>query len=150
MNQVEGTVVTLDSDGEHALIDVDADICPRCAKGKGCGAGIFGSSGRSRRILANLPANVRVAVGDNVFLTISSRNILAAAAIVYGWPLAAASLAVLFVYVWRPGDVAAVVAALFGLSVGTLLARRRLRQQACLKRFVPTVTSVPGSSAFRV
>lgn len=150
MNQVEGTFVALDSDGEHALVDVDADVCPRCAKGKGCGAGVFGSSGRLRRVQANLPANMRLEAGDSVSLSIASRNILAAAVIVYGWPLAAASLAVLFVYQWRPGDAAAALAALVGLSVGALLARWRLRQQVCLSRFVPTIRPLRGSSAFRV
>ena len=137
-----GTVLSVSRAGsEHrAVVEVDArEICPRCREGKGCGAGIFGASGSERRIDALLSPGSSVAPGDTVRLELGSRNLLQAATIVYGWPLAGAAGAALLAYFADLGDVGAAIAALAGLFVGGLLVRRRLGQADCLSRFVPTV-----------
>ena len=56
-----------DGDGVRALIEVDTEaVCPRCAEGRGCGAGIFSGAGRVRRLEARIPHDLDVAVGGAV------------------------------------------------------------------------------------
>ena len=126
--------------GRVAIVEVDAAYaCARCASGRGCGAGVFGSQ-RSRRVEAELRGLVEVSEGDRVAIHLSGIDLLPAAVMVYGWPLAGAATGSLLVSFgpWA-SDAVAAAGALLGLLAGALLARRRLRSRDCLARFRPVV-----------
>ncbi len=138
MQTQQGTVIALEAGaaGRRALVEVDiAAICPRCAAGKGCGAGL--GMLRSRRVEALVPAGADIDAGDVVNITLAPNNVLRAAVIVYGWPLAAAAAAAALAYLAALGDAGAAVAAISGLGAGIWLAKRRLR--GCLRDFTPQV-----------
>lgn len=142
-----GKVVSVlrDSEGARVIVDVEAGaICPRCAEGKGCGAGIFGSSASMRRVEATLSPGTDVSEGDTVSLSLGSRYLLQAATIVYGWPLLGAIAGALLAYFSNLGDAGAAVLALLGLAAGAILARIRLGHRNCLTRFAPQVTPLMG------
>ena len=150
MENIQGTIISIahDVNGAHATIDVEAGvICPRCAEGKGCGAGIFGASDQPRRVEAILETGLDVSVGDSVSLTLGSRNLLQASIIVYGWPLFGAAFGAALAQLAGFGDTGAAAAALTGLALGALLARIRLGSRECLTQFMPVVTGhQPGHS----
>lgn len=138
MQSQQGTVIALESgaDGTRALVEVDiAAVCPRCAAGKGCGAGL--GLQRNRRVEARVPSGARIGAGDTVELALAPNNVLRAAVIVYGWPLAGAAAAAALAYLAGQGDAGAALAAVAGLGAGLALARRRLR--GCLRDFTPEV-----------
>jgi sigma-E factor negative regulatory protein RseC len=143
MDHPEGTVVLLggSAGSPHALIDVDPAVaCPRCAAGKGCGAGMLAVVGRgTRRVEASVPDGMVLAVGDRVAVSLLPENLLTAAAIAYGLPLAGAVLGASTALYAAANDLMAAGAASIGLAAGILAARLRLRQGACLHRFVPVV-----------
>lgn len=143
MDNPQGRIQSLrDDDGDmRAVVGVDvAAACPRCAAGRGCGAGLFTDTGRERRLEASVQPGLRLAEGDLVEVALAPDNLLRAALIVYGLPMAGAIIAAILAYALTLGDVGAALAALAGLVAGLLLGRWRLRQQDCLSRFVPTVT----------
>lgn len=127
-----------------AEVDVDAtSVCPRCAAGKGCGAGLFGGQSAANRINLELPADAEFRPGDTVSLSISSSRLLHASVLVYGLPLAGALL-LTFVggLVIQPlGDAMAIVLAATGLAGGYFAGRRQLRKASCLRQFVPQLSS---------
>lgn len=124
----------------RAIVGIDVAVaCPRCASGKGCGAGLFADSGRERRVEATVRPGLQLAEGDLVEVVLAPHNLLRAALIVYGLPMAGAIVGAALAYALALGDIAAASAALAGLALGLLLGRRRLRQHDCLSRFVPTV-----------
>ncbi len=128
------------TNGARAVVIVDvASACPRCAAGKGCGAGLFASSGSNRQIEATIRPGLDIAEEDIVEIGLAPDNLLQAAIIVYGLPMLGAVVAAAIAYTLALGDAAAAVAALLGLASGLAIGRWRLRQTACLQRFVPTV-----------
>ena len=138
MQSQQGTVIALESgaDGLRALVEVDMAVaCPRCTAGKGCGAGL--SLARNRRVEARVPPGASIHTGDSVELAMAPSNVLRAAGIVYGLPLAAAASGAAIAYLLGLGDPAAALAAVAGLAAGLFLAKRRLR--GCLKDFTPQV-----------
>lgn len=142
MSDPQGRIldVLCESDGLRAVIEVDMQaVCPRCAEGKGCGAGIFAGAAKSRRIEAKIPQDLDVAVGDDVRISLAPEHMLRAAIIVYGLPLAGAASAALVAYRLGLGDAGAAALALAGLGAGLWLGRLRLRRQGCLAKFTPTV-----------
>ncbi len=144
-----GKVISIlrDSESVRVIVAVEAGaICPRCAEGKGCGAGIFGSSTSMRRIEATLAPGIDVSEGETVSLSLGSKNLLQAAGIVYGWPLLGATAGALLAFFSNLGDAGAAVLALLGLAAGAVLARMRLGHKNCLTRFAPTVTPLVGHS----
>lgn len=145
MQPITGTIVSLTPDamGREATIDIDgAAVCSRCASGKGCGAGLFGAGGGQRRLDAALPAGSNWQVGDRVSVELQARNMLAAAGIVYGWPLLGAVAGAALAYQQQAGDSGAALAALAGLGLGLWLAQRKLAKNACLQRFSPQIRSI--------
>lgn len=144
MNVTQGRIISIVAEGDirRARVIVDpAAICPRCAAGKGCGAGLFGSSGKGRELDVTLAAGLVVAEGDTVSLDLEPRNVLAAAGIVYGWPLAGAAIGAGIAFVGVLGDLAAALLALSGLLAGLAVARWRLAGEQCLERFTPRVVA---------
>lgn len=144
MEQPRGKVISIaGQDPERrALVEVDAAAaCSRCAQGRGCGAGLGGRAPSTRRVEAILSPGANVSSGDTVVIDLAPRSVLAAAGIVYGWPLAGAVAGAGFAYVAAYGDQAAAFAALAGLAAGALLVRRRLARSACLREFTPRVVA---------
>ena len=129
----------------HALVEVSAVVeCARCAEGKGCGAGLLGSSAGSRRVDALITADLKVSAGDEVSLELAPKNLLRASLIVYGGPLSGAIVAALIAYAAGLSDSYAALAAIAGLTAGLLLARRHLRSAGCLRRYTPMVVEQIG------
>jgi sigma-E factor negative regulatory protein RseC len=142
MKNPSGKVLSLvdSTDGIRAIVGVEVvAVCPRCATGKGCGAGIFAAGSGERRIEASVRSGLDIAVGDVVEIALAPDNILRAAALVYGLPMLGAIVAAAIAYVLALGDAAAAMAALLGLGAGLAVGRWRLRQTNCLYRFVPSV-----------
>ncbi|MDH3747217.1 MAG: SoxR reducing system RseC family protein [Gammaproteobacteria bacterium] len=138
----QGRILSITGSGpdRRALVDVDSTpVCPRCAEGKGCGAGLFGAGARKRQVEATVPLNANIAIGDKVAVTLAPRNILAAASIVYGWPLIGAAVGAAIAYWASYDDVVAAVSALIGLTAGAMLVRRRLSASQCLRQFTPQI-----------
>lgn len=144
MEQATGHVIALESGcaTQHAEVEVSAAVaCARCAAGRGCGAGLLGASEKTRRVQARIAAGVDVQEGDAVRIELSHRQLLRASWLVYGLPLVAAVIATGMAYFFSLGDSYAVAAAVAGLAVGFLVARRQLSSAACLYRFTPTIVA---------
>ncbi len=141
MDNPTGRIVSLvDSrNGARAVVEVDAAAaCPRCAAGKGCGAGLLQSGGR-RQIEVDVPDGITPHVDAEVEVSLAPRNLLQAAATVYGFPLTGGLAGAAFAYALALGDAAAAVATLLGLGLGLVVSRWRLRQGPCLRSFTPTI-----------
>lgn len=145
MQNPTGKVVSLvdSADGIRAIVAVEIEsVCPRCAAGKGCGAGIFGTGGGNRQVEASVRPGLALTVNDIVDISLTSNNLLQAAIIVYGLPMLGAVVGAAVAYALSLGDAAAAVAALLGLAAGLGISRWRLRKTSCLRRFVPLVDRV--------
>ncbi len=126
----------------HALVEVRASLgCARCAAGKGCGAGVVGGDGKAQRIEAVIAGGVDVREGDEVRVELAPNNVLEAAFVVYGLPLAGAVTGAALAHAANSGDGWAAIAAGLGLAAGVAAGRLRLRQAVCLRRFTPVVTA---------
>ncbi len=142
MDNPRGTVLSLvdSADGVHAIVNVEAAaVCPRCAAGKGCGAGLFGSSGGERQVEASIRPGVRIATNDIVEITLAPASLLRAALIVYGLPMLGAGIGAVIAYSMSLSDAAAALLAVAGLACGLLLGRWRLSKAVCLRRYLPMV-----------
>ena len=122
-----------------ALVDVDvSQACPRCASGKGCGAGIFSAGTPTRRVEASVPISAALEIGDTVGLALAPQRVLLAACTIYGVPLLGAAAGVTVAYAFGFGDSGAAVSALAGLAAGLGVARWRLSER-CIDEFTPRV-----------
>ena len=142
MDNPIGRVLSLvDSpDGMHAIVAVaEAPVCPRCAAGKGCGAGLLAAQSGERSIEAAVPPGMAISVNDDVEVSLAPENILRAALTVYGIPLLGALAGAALAFAAGLGDDGAVAAALAGLGAGLVISRHRLRQAECLRRFTPVI-----------
>lgn len=142
MDNPTGQIQSLiaDNGNVRALVEVDvSQACPRCAAGKGCGAGLFTGSKRKRQVEVLVAEHLSLAAGDSVEISLGSENLLKAAVIVYGMPLAGAIAAAGLAYLLQLGDSAAAIAAVSGLIVGLLASRWRLNRAECIDSFVPYV-----------
>ncbi len=147
MEKPQGTVVALlpDGIGHRAVVEVDAlAVCPRCAQGRGCGAGIFSGQRGNRRVEATIRPGLEIREGDLVSIGLEPGNVLQAALIVYGLPLLGAAIATTAAYLFAFGDLGAAFAALAGLGAGGYMGYRRLDRQACMMQFIPTVSARIG------
>ena len=142
MDNPRGRVITVTGfePVPHALVEVDASVsCARCAEGRGCGAGLLGRSSGSRRVDARIASGLTVREGDEVRIELAPSNLLQAAMIVYGLPLAGAVLGAGLAYLAGLGELYAAMAALGGILAGLMVARLRLQKASCLQQFTPTV-----------
>ena len=117
MDSPRGTVVGIlhAAGGQRVTVEVDkAIVCARCASGKGCGAGLWLGSERSRQVEAVAHRRFELAVGDTVQL--------------------AQGMAF--------GDVEAAAASLAGLAVGSFASRLYLNRPSCLTRLQPRIEKV--------
>lgn len=132
--------VLTDTDGRRAIVEVDAGVvCPRCAAGKGCGAGLLVNAGQAPRVEATVSADSVLRAGDRVELVLASDKLLRAALIGYGLPLLGALVAASIAGLLALGDLAAALAASAGLAFGVIVGRRWLRRGTCMQDFVPMV-----------
>ena len=88
-----------------------------------------------------LALNLKGLPYETVAVSLLPENLLAAASIAYGLPLAGAVLGAAGGLYLAAGDVPAALAASVGLAGGILAARQRLSRRACLRRFVPVVSA---------
>lgn len=142
MQNPSGTIRSLipEPDGYRAVIDIDVEVaCPRCAAGKGCGAGLLSGSGRMRRIEASVRPELELGEGDRVVISLRTGELLGAATIVYGAPMLGGVAAATVAYGLGLGDAVAALAALSGLGAGLAAARWKLRKASCLRRYTPIV-----------
>lgn len=144
MQNPHGRIVSVYADdfGTNAVVEIDAVIaCERCASGKGCGAGLLGGRSGERQVKATVTADLNVRDGDIVSIVLEPRNLLRAAFIVYGYPLAGAVLAAIAVFSAGFGDGVAAASALSGIIAGYFVAKVRLRNTQCLRDFTPMVVA---------
>lgn len=126
--------------GSRAIVAIDVQAaCPRCAAGKGCGAGILSGTRGVRRVEATVPADLELSTGDEVELSLAPNNLLHATLLVYGLPMLGAILGAGIAYLLRLTDAAAAIAAIAGIIAGIFWSRRRLEHSACLSDFVPNI-----------
>jgi len=131
-----------------AVVEVVTTVtCPRCASGRGCGAGLTGGNGVPRRVDAVLPAHLEVGDGDDVWLEFPSQNLLRAALIVYGLPLAGMLVVAGGTYLAGSSDLQAVAATLLAGLGGVATGRAYLQRRGCLRRFMPRVTGCPAGES---
>ena len=158
------------ADGVRAVVEVKvAASCPRCASGKGCGAGIFTASGSAAQpVEASVRKGLDLSEGDVVEISLAPDNLLqaeisigaqqgvgasgkeyiaivvndggiGAAIIVYGLPMLGAIAGATLAYAFSLRDAVAAMAALIGMAAGLVVSRWRVRQTSCLRNFVPVV-----------
>lgn len=142
MQYSEGRIVSLSERAptRSAVLEVETvAACPRCAEGKGCGAGLIAGPGKRRRISASIADALQVQPGDRVSFVLAPEKLLQAAVVVYGYPLFAAVVGALAAYIAGLGDPGTVVAAVLGLGAGIGIARKTLTRQRCLRDFTPLV-----------
>jgi len=140
MTNPQGTIVeiTRECHGQHAIVAVEAGaVCARCAAGRGCGAGVFAARQEVRHLEIALAEGSNLAAGDVVSIELAAGNVLRAALLVYGLPLAGAAAGASLAFALALGDAGAAAMALAGLASGAVAGRRRLRDDACLARFTP-------------
>ena len=145
MNNPRGRVLSLipGDHGVRAIVAVqDAPVCPRCAAGKGCGAGIFTTGSAERQVEAAVPPGLCPQVDDRVEILLAPENLLRAAFVVYGLPMIGAIGGATLAYAASLGDAAAAMLALLGLGCGLVASRWRLRQADCLRRFTPRIERI--------
>jgi sigma-E factor negative regulatory protein RseC len=143
MTDPQGTIIEMirDDKGVRAIVAVEAAaVCSRCASGRGCGAGVFTARQGVRRLEVLLPDAGDLVEGDIVRIELRPGNVLRAALLVYGLPLAGAAAGAAFAYAFALGDAGAAAAALGGLVAGAMAGRRRVRHDSCLARFTPTLS----------
>ena len=142
MDNPRGRVIAVErvDTSSHALVEVDVtSSCRRCRKGKGCGAGLFGSNAKSRRFDALVGEGVNVQEGDDVRIELAPADLLQASLTVYGLPLFGAVLGAVVAYLTGLGELFAAMAALGGIVAGFAVAQRRLQGAGCLRQFTPTI-----------
>jgi sigma-E factor negative regulatory protein RseC len=149
MEKVQGKVlsVSLVKGERRALLEVERQaICARCAAGKGCGAAVFGGEAGSRQLHAVIASGIDVREGQLVEIAMQSGDILRAAGTVYGLPMLGALVGAAAGWGLELGDVAAAGMAMAGLAVGFGVARRRLRQEGCLRHLTPAIIAAAGDT----
>jgi sigma-E factor negative regulatory protein RseC len=142
MDNPKGRVLSLvgGANDARAVVAIDsAQACPRCAAGKGCGAGSFLTGDSERQVEATVPEGLSPMIDDIVEISLAPNNLLRAALIVYGIPMLGALAGAVIAYAASLGDAGAATAALLGLGFGLVISRWRVRQASCLRRFTPTI-----------
>lgn len=140
MNSPVGKIISIRQGRATVAVERTA-ACPRCAAGKGCGAGLLSGSTRPAMFEITLSPHLRLSEGDEVRLTLEPSHLLRASLLVYGLPLA--GIVLMLVAGWlisRPlSDPQAVAYAIAGLTAGLLAGRWQLNRRDCLKQFVPKI-----------
>lgn len=134
----------------RAVVQVAAvPVCQRCASGQGCGAGLLVPAEGTQTVEATISDFLQPAVGDCVDIELAATNVLRAALLTYGLPLALmlGFVAVGWMISGTLADSVATALAAIGLLLGCTISARRLRQGACLQQFVPRIVGIDHSPA---
>ncbi len=125
----------------YAIVSVAPAACPRCAVGKGCGAGLISAANRQSEIKVPLADGSLLKKGDRVALAIPAADLLRGAVYAYGLPLAGMVLALAMARLLQGPltDLAAVLVAAAGLAVAWAGSRLSLQRRQCLSRFQPEI-----------
>lgn len=101
---------------------------------------------RTTRIDVRIPRDMVLKRGDAVQLVVDSGQLLRAAMLAYGLPLAGLLLFAGLAALLSPnaGDLRLAVFGLAGLLVGVFVSRRRLGRRVSCERFVPIVERPEG------
>jgi sigma-E factor negative regulatory protein RseC len=136
--QAECAIGTVVATGPgQATVSVEAAVaCERCATGRGCGAALPGRR-RRRQLQVNVPDGLDLQPGDMVRLGVQPGTLLRAAWLAYGLPLSAMVAAVAAGSASVESEAGAVALAAMGLAIGAAAARRQLRGERGMRRFVP-------------
>ena len=128
-------------DSASVTVRVDKAVgCARCAAGKGCGAGLTGNAGQTLELELPIPdAGMPLRVGDSVRLNLLPGNLLRAALLAYGVPLAGAALAAATAFALGASEPVSVTAALAGLVAGMIVSAFRTRRLSCLDNLSPHI-----------
>jgi sigma-E factor negative regulatory protein RseC len=131
--------------GNEALVEVtDRNVCPRCAAGNGCGAGIFGVDKDPVSLTVRIDDGVRIATGDQVRLSLAPADLVRASIYAYGAPLAGLLLAAGLAY-WLVdplGDLMAALVSISGLLGGGVAGRILAHRHACVSRISPSIAGL--------
>jgi sigma-E factor negative regulatory protein RseC len=151
MDSPIGKIIAIGSTSAQVEVARTA-ACPRCAAGKGCGAGLLSGTRKAAILEVPLAAGSGLCEGDEVVLALEPAHLLRAAMLVYGLPLLGILLALTAGWLTiRPlNDGAAIVLAVAGLAAGLMAGRWQLNRHACLTQFVPRIEGrADGVTAFR-
>ncbi len=114
--------------GALAQVRVEAvRSCPRCAAGRGCGAGLIARRSRVARVDVPCGAESGFEIGQPVTVSVAGRPLFRIALAAYGLPLAGIVLGSGAAWLAGVGESFAILAAAGGLAGGAGLARCRLR-----------------------
>jgi len=143
-----GKIVSIGPDSATVAVARSA-ACPRCAAGKGCGAGLLSGSTRPAMLEVPLSPQLKLSQGDEVRLTLEPSHLLRASLLVYGLPLA--GIILMLVAGWlisRPlSDPEAIAYAIAGLAAGLVAGRWQLNRRDCLKQFIPKIEGMVGGAS---
>lgn len=139
--------------GSQARVEVaDLNACPRCAAGKGCGAGVFGSNRKSISLSVKIAAGLNIAAGDRVTLSLAPEDLVHAALYAYGAPLSGllTGSGLAFLLFDPLTDAIALAFAVVGLVVGGAVGRTLGRRDSCVSQLSPSISGLapqdPSSS----
>lgn len=135
------TVISI-ADGKARVTIADRSTCPRCAAGKGCGAGIFGSARESVTLTVRVTSGLDVSTGDRVTLSLAPTDLVHAALFAYGAPLGGLLLAsgMAYLLVDPLTDALALGFSAFGLLAGGIAGRILARRDGCVSRMSPSIS----------
>jgi sigma-E factor negative regulatory protein RseC len=148
MESPVGKIVSIGQGTATVAVERTA-ACPRCAAGKGCGAGLLSGSRGPALLQVSLSPQWNVGAGDEVRLTLEPAHLLRASLLVYGLPLAGMvlTLAVAWLLARPLSDPQAIAYAAVGLVAGFIASRWQLNRRNCLKQFVPKITGFTDASS---
>ena len=146
MSDPIATVISI-ADGKARVEIADRSTCPRCAAGKGCGAGIFGSTRESIALTVGVATGLNIAAGDRVTLSLAPADLVHAALFVYGAPLGGLLLAsgMAYLLVDPLTDAMALGFSAFGLLAGGLVGRFLARRDECVSQMSPSISGYAAS-----
>lgn len=147
MDSPVGKIISIND--RTATVEVErVAACPRCAAGRGCGAGLLSGSSKSALLDVSLAPGSRFRAGDEVTLTLAPAHLLRATLLVYGLPLAGTVLALIagWLLLSPLSDAEAIASAIAGLAAGILAGRRQLKRRDCLQRFVPRIRGMADAA----
>lgn len=141
------TVISI-ADGRARVQMSDRSGCPRCAAGKGCGAGLFGSTREPVALTVAVAEGLHIAAGDRVTLSLAPADLVQAALFVYGAPLGGMLLGAATAWLLMDPltDALALGFSAFGLLAGGMIGRILARREGCMSRMSP---SISGHAALR-
>ncbi len=145
MEQARGHISAIHDD--HVTVEVNtASFCPRCAAGKGCGAGLIGSDSGPRHVDVSLPEHVDLVEGAEVTLELEPQSVLRAAVVVYGVPLLIMAVVSVVAVLLGWSDLVSAAVMVGAGVLGVSVSRRRLQRSNCLKQFTPVIRGQAGAA----